>query len=346
MTTRLDSSDTERELREALSARARQVHPSSRLDAILREAAQPEQVQGRRRGLTFVAVAAAAAAVAGVVWVARPAPEGPPPRPAGTATVTPTPTAAPTGEGTPTPTSSPPVVSSAVAVARYSIGTNAGPGSRPCLVRTFTSASWSTDASPSERILATARSLLASSPLWDGVSVERADVTASRIVLDLTGPGEALGADEARLALRSLAWTAQAQHGDGDVPVAVRVQGGGGLFGQAVPATLTRAGTPPESVCDIWIDHPAPDLTLAPGSLVASGQAVAFEASVDWELSRGATVVRDGFTTASAGGPARGTFLIDLGRLEPGTWVLRAFTTSAKDGRSVVAERRVTFTVR
>lgn len=342
MTTPLDASDTERDVREALSARARQVHPSSRLDAILREAAQPEQVEGRRRGVAVLAVAAAAAAVAGGVWVARPAPEGAPTLPAGTTSSAPDPTPSASASGP----ESPPAGVPAVAVAQYLVSTNAGAGSRPCLTRSFAAVSSPTGASPSDQVLATVRDLLAASPVWEGVDAEDARVSGSRITLDLAGAGRPLDAAEARLALRSLAWTAQARLGSGDVPVAVRVAGGGDLLGHEVPATLTRAGTPPESVCDIWIDHPAPDLTLAPGSLVASGQAVAFEAGVDWELSRGATVVRDGFTTASAGGPERGTFLIDLGRLEQGTWVLRAFTTSAEDGQKVVAERRVTFTVR
>lgn len=335
MSTHLDSSDTERELREALSARARQVHPSSRLDAILREAATPERAPGSRRGLALVGLAAAAAAVvAGAVWVSRPAPEGAPTLPAGSASAT------------PTPSTSPPVAAPAIAVAHYTVGTNAGPGSRPCLVRTFGSATWATDASRSDKVLAATRSMVASTPLWEGVTVERARVTSSRITLDLAGDGAALDATQARLALRSLAWTAQGQNGAGDVPVAIRVPGGGELFGHDVPATLTRAGTPPESVCDIWVDHPAPDLSLAPGPLVVQGQAVAFEATVEWELRRGAATVREGFTTASAGAPARGTFQVDLGRLEAGTWTLRAFTASAEDGVKVVAERLVTFTVR
>jgi hypothetical protein len=334
VSTHLDSSDTERALREALSARARQVHPSSRLDAILREASLPELGGNGRRGLAFVGVAAAAAVVAGAVWVSRPAPEGARTVPAGIGSATPAPSAPP-----------PPAAAPAGAVAHYVVGTNAGPGSRSCMVRTFTAASWTTDTSPSEKVLATTRSLVAGSSLWDGVTVEDARVSSSTITLDLVGAGPDLDAEQARLALRTLAWTAQAVIGEGDVPVALRTAGGGGLFGHAVPATLTRAGTPAASLCDIWIDHPAPDLSLSPGSLVVQGQAVAFEANVQWELRRGTTVVREGFTTASVGGPARGTFRFDLGRLEAGAWVLRVFTTSAEDGATVVAERLTPFVV-
>lgn len=213
------------------------------------------------------------------------------------------------------------------------------------MVRTFTTASWTTDASSSsDKVLATARSMVAASRLWDGVTVEDAEVSSSRITLDLAGAGTTVDAPRARLALRTLAWTAQAVLGEGDVPVALRTRDGGGLFGHEVPATLTRAGTPAESVCDIWIDHPAPDASVPPGSLVARGQAVA-AAGVQWELRRGTTIVRRGVSPTSATAPARGTFLVDLGRLETGTWTLRAFTTSDEDGERVVAERLSTFVV-
>lgn len=334
MSTRLDPSETEQALREALAARARLVHPSSRLDAILHEASLPEEGGGGRRGLAFVAVAAAAAVVAGAVWVSRPAPEGAATVPAGDASATPTPSA-----------SSPPAAGPGVAVAHYLVGTNAGAGSRPCLVRTFTTLGWRTDPSSSEKVLAATRSMLAGSALWDGVTVEDARVSASRITLDLVGAGATLDAELARLAQRSLAWTAQAVLGEGDVPVTLRTQGGDDLFGHEPPATLTRAATPDDALCDIWVDHPAPDLSLLPGPLVAQGQAVAFEGTVQWQLRRGTTVVREGMTTASAGAPARGTFRIDLGRVEAGTWSLRAFTTSAQDG-ATVAERLTTFVVR
>lgn len=80
-------------------------------------------------------------------------------------------------------------------------------------------------------------------------------------------------------------------------------------------------------------------------SVTVRGQAVAFEANVEWELRRGTSVVRDGLVTASIGAPSRGTFTVDLGRLEAGTWTMRAFVSSAEGGERVVAERLVTFTV-
>ena len=74
MTTHFDESQTERELREALSERARGIRPSSRLDAILREASEPEPSSSRTRWMIGAGVAAAAAVVAGTVWLATDGP--------------------------------------------------------------------------------------------------------------------------------------------------------------------------------------------------------------------------------------------------------------------------------
>lgn len=125
-------------------------------------------------------------------------------------------------------------------------------------------------------------------------------------------------------------------------------EGGGALLGRVGTATnFTRASTPPDALCDIWIDSPSPGATVrASDSVKVRGQAVAWEANVEWELRSATATVREGFTTASIGAPSRGTFTVDLGLLEKGTYTFRAFTTSAEDGVRVLAERDVTFTVR
>ena len=348
MTTDLDFSETERALREALSDRARQVHPSSRLDAILREASAPERVEGRHRGLALVAVAAAAAVVAGAVWASRPdtddatLPAGPP-----SATAS----AAPQPSGSSSPSGSDPGRPSgtAVALAVYRVGTNGGDEERPALVREF----WEADLDPtgpaSAEVRAAVGESLRRSELWREVTVEDAGVTSGRITIELSDSGpDAATAEAARLEVAALVWTAQAAVGRGDVPVRMTTSDGGRLLGHVSADTaFTRAATPPEALADLWVDEPSPGAALPAGRTVTvRGQAVAFEATVEWELRRGTTTLRDGFATADAGAPRRGTFTVDLGRLEAGTWTFRAFTTSAEDGQGVVAERLVTFTVR
>ncbi|KGN34990.1 hypothetical protein N802_00660 [Knoellia sinensis KCTC 19936] len=373
MTTQFDQSSTERELREALAQRAAEVHPSARLDEILRAAAEPEAVNVRRRWLAGIGIAAAAATVAGAVWASRPDSE--PTLPANTPSATPTssapapsaspsispsasPTASPSasqpGTTAPTPSTSPPAVppapnqpTSSSALAIYRVGTNGGSANRPGLVREFKASGGS--ATESTRVSTAVEESLRRTDLWRGVTIEDVTVTSGRITLELSGPGSsAASANAARLGVSALVWTAQAVVGRGDVPVQITAAGGGRLLGHvATTSTFTRASTPPEALCDIWIDAPSPGASLRGSNVVVvRGQAVAWEANVEWELRSGDSTVREGFTTASVGAPSRGTFSIDLGRLDAGSYAIRAFTTSPEDGARVLAERVVTFTVR
>ncbi|MFC7489132.1 MULTISPECIES: Gmad2 immunoglobulin-like domain-containing protein [unclassified Knoellia] len=345
MTTQLDPSDTERVLREVLAARARGIRPADRLDEILREASEPAPSPVRSRWVTGLGVAAAAAAVAGVVWAAGPAPERLPGQPVGPPSVTsptlPAPSLSPS-------TASTPPTSAGAALAIYRVGTNGGTDNRPGLVREFWTSGVGVSASESARVSAAVGESLRRSELWQGVTLDRALVSDDVITLRLSASGDrAPDAERARLAISSLVWTAQGAVGRGDVPVSIRPASGGELLGHLESSTrFTRAATPPEALCDIWVDDPSPGATLPLARAVSvRGQAVAFEANVEWELRRGTTTVRDGFVTASMGAPARGTFTIDLGRLEAGTWTIRTFVSSAEDGQQAVAERLVTFTV-
>lgn len=358
-----DQSQTERALRESLSERARQVQPSPRLDAILREAAAPTPGAARGRWLAGVAVAAAAAVVAGTVWASRPDNDatlpGGEPSSSPTATGALSPSASPTspsGTSTPSASGSPSASPSSrrpatgeVALAIYRVGTNGGETNRPGLVREFWSTTLATGTTESAKASAAVAESLSRSDLWRGVTLNDAEVARGGITLALSGPGEnAPDAERARLAVASLVWTAQGAVGRGDLPVSLTTPSGGRLLGQLDPAAeYTRAGTPPEALCDIWVDSPSPGASLrASEPVVVRGQAVVFEANVEWELRRGGETVRDGFTTASIGAPGRGTFTIDLGRLDPGSYTVRAFSSSAKDGTTVVAERLVGFSVR
>jgi len=383
MTTHLDQSPTERELRAALAERAAQIHPSSRLDAILREASQPQTGPTRGRWLTGLGVAAAAAAIAGAIWTARPAPDDGPNQPVGTPSATapteptvvpsstppvpststsPSASASPSGSPSvtsrPTPSSTrqppaptltrqpPPATTTIEAQAIYRVGTNGGTTNRPGLVREFRSAA--VGASESARATQAVAESLRRSELWQGVTIDSAEVTRDGISLGLSGFGDAApDAEQARLAVAALVWTAQGAVGRGDLPVTLSSPGGGQILGQLDSGTrFTRSGASPDTLCDIWIDDPSPGVTVpAAKAVTVRGQAVAFEATIEWELLSGRATVRDGFVTASIGAPARGTFAVALGELAPGTYTFRAFTSSPEDGVTILAERLVTFTV-
>ncbi|MFW5471788.1 Gmad2 immunoglobulin-like domain-containing protein [Knoellia sp. CPCC 206450] len=361
MTTHQDESQTERELRAALDQRAREIRPSSRLDAILDEASGPGHGTVRRSWWAVAAVAATAALVGGIVWAARPDDDGTLPATPAPTTSVPSPSASPSptpsSSSSASPSASPsatgtPTGTGTATLGIYVVGSNGGEQARHGLVREFSTLPMPENATESDRatlaVVESIRSTDEQSDPWSGVALDRLVVERGRITIELTGPGgTAPDARRAELAVSALVWTAQAAVGRGDLPVTVRTPGGQRLFGHLDPARVwTRASTPPEFLCDLWVDSPAPGASVrATQPVVVRGQAVAFEAALEWDLRRGATVVKDGFTTASIGAPSRGTFSVDLGRLDAGTYTFRAFTTSAEDG-SVFAERSVTFTVR
>ena len=74
------------------------------------------------------------------------------------------------------------------------------------------------------------------------------------------------------------------------------------------------------------------------------GEASVFEATVSWEFRQGGRVVRAGHTNASVGAPGRGPWS-DVVDVPPGDYVLRAFESSAEDGRpTFVDDKPVTVT--
>ncbi|HET7303381.1 MAG TPA: Gmad2 immunoglobulin-like domain-containing protein [Segeticoccus sp.] len=185
---------------------------------------------------------------------------------------------------------------------------------------------------------------------WRGVHPARVTVGANGIHVTLSGPGSAgpLTGEQTRLAVQQLVWTAQAAVGRGNLPVTFAVADGStALFGTyPTDATYRRPAQQFEDLAPLWITDPAPAAVLPAGTPVtARGQACVFEAAVSWELRRDGAPVRSGHTTASSGCPERGTWQVELGRLQPGTWTLRVFSTSAADG-SVAAETASTFRIR
>lgn len=78
-------------------------------------------------------------------------------------------------------------------------------------------------------------------------------------------------------------------------------------------------------------------------AVTISGTESVFEGTVSWEVSSGTTVVRRGFVTG-VGAPGRGPWSARV-QLGPGSYVVRAFESSAEDG-SVTFPDTKAFTVR
>jgi len=91
-------------------------------------------------------------------------------------------------------------------------------------------------------------------------------------------------------------WSADAAAGK-DLPVQFLVGGQpGDLLGVDASAPLQKASA--DSVLSpVLVDAPAQGSTV-PTQFTVTGRAATFEANVVWELKRGDTTVRNGFTTA------------------------------------------------
>jgi hypothetical protein len=93
----------------------------------------------------------------------------------------------------------------------------------------------------------------------------------------------------------------------------------------------------------IWLLTPAQDATV-PSPVEITGYGTAFEGTVSWEVRRDGSdeVVAEGFTQ----GGANGEFdeFTDTVELDPGTYEIRAFESSAEDGRPLHVDTK-TFTV-
>ena len=105
------------------------------------------------------------------------------------------------------------------------------------------------------------------------------------------------------------------------------------------------AGIPPSLIRTIAAKKRAGDIDLGLGEPVLPPDIGSFEAALQWALERDGAPVRAGQLTASAGAPARGTFTVPLGRLGAGTYTVRIWSVSPKDG-AVDASDEVTFEVR
>ncbi|MCY7374148.1 MAG: Gmad2 immunoglobulin-like domain-containing protein, partial [Spirochaetaceae bacterium] len=93
----------------------------------------------------------------------------------------------------------------------------------------------------------------------------------------------------------------------------------------------------------IWVLAPTQDASVA-SPVTISGVGTAFEATISWQVRREGSdaVVAEGFTSGGANGEF-GEFT-DTVELEPGTYELRAFESSAEDGRPLHVDSK-TFTV-
>jgi hypothetical protein len=112
------------------------------------------------------------------------------------------------------------------------------------------------------------------------------------------------------------------------------------LWGHVDTSTPIARGVASEVLGPVWLAVPT---RLATGARFG-GEASVFEATVSWEFRRGDTVVKSGFSNASAGAPGRGPWSA-VADVPAGDYVLRAYESSARDGTpTFVDDKAVTVT--
>jgi hypothetical protein len=378
----MTADDLERRLREELHHEAARIHPRERRSEILAmvhtEAQQAEPAA--RRWLIPISAAASVALIGTVVWGATnnggiqqaapattrttassssPNPVAPAPNPVAPTPnpVAPTPNpsqAASSNAGVPTATTT-------VSLPAYFVGASSGTGDRFGLYREFVRTTVPVAATPAQKARAAVAVAMNAQPFtnyepylqpWSGTTVKSAAVTPSLISITLSGPGaQGFTAEQTRLAVQQLVWTAQAAVAKGAVPVKFVVANGSTKLFGTYPTTRTYNRPAKDlhyrDLAPIWITSPARGQVLPAGTaVVAKGESCAFEATTQWQLKRGTTTIKSGFTTASSGCPTRGSWEVKLGVLPAGSYTFQMYETSMENGQDTIAETSKPFTVR
>ena len=178
---------------------------------------------------------------------------------------------------------------------------------------------------------------------WLAGTTATVTTTDTQLGIVLSQPGvTGLSADQQRIDVQSLVWTATAA-AQLNVGVHVEVAGGQAIFATKPAGTYSRPSTSYTDLVPIWVDSPAPGATVS-SPVTVTGQACVFEAQFQWQLLQGTAVVGAGSASPTSGCPTQGSYSISLGTRPAGTYTLRVYELSMKDG-SVFYETRVTFTV-
>lgn len=181
----------------------------------------------------------------------------------------------------------------------------------------------------------------------EGTTLTGGDPDGDSLTVDLGAAASDGAAADAVLALQQLVHTVTAA----DPAVrSVRVTRDGepvdNLWGGAdVPRTGVTRADPLDVLAPIWMDSVTDGATVG-RTVRFGGAASVFEGTVSWQVLTGPSgkVVRDGFSTAAEGAPGRGTWRAST-KLDPGTYVLRAFEESAESGEARFVDDK-TVTVR
>jgi hypothetical protein len=248
-----------------------------------------------------------------------------------------------------------------MALPAYFVGASSGTSSQFGLYREFVRTAMPVRATPAQKASASLTLAMGSRPMtgtasymrpWAGTTVRSVTVTPRLITITLSGPGvKGFTARQTKLAVQGLVWTAQAAVGQGPIPVKFALANGSTRLFGTYPTNRTynrpAMNLAYQDLAPIWITSPElRQVFPARTPVVAKGESCAFEANTQWQLKKGRTLIRSGFTTASSGCPARGTWQVKLGVLAAGDYTFRMYEVSMANGKNLVADTSKPFTVR
>jgi hypothetical protein len=208
----------------------------------------------------------------------------------------------PSAGSSPSAQTSAPAPGTTTAVPVYFVG---GTSHGPRLFREFhqaPSGDHALDEAVQESVSGSADDADYGSPWPTGTTLQRAQLSAGVLSVDLSGPvtdrPKGMSAATARLALQQLVYTAQGVVQD-RVPVTFLVDGQPAATVLGVPVARPVAEEAADDVlAQVWVTSPA-DGTTVTSPFTVEGVAAAFEANVQWELEQAGRVVQRGFATAA-----------------------------------------------
>lgn len=337
-----------RRLREVLAAEGRAIQPSGA--GLSRIQARIEAGHHVRRGwLRSLAIGGAALATAAtVIVVVLLVPSGD--HGGGSVATSPSPTTSSgpsTTSPTPTPSAAPAHAPHDVTI--YYVGKTADP--RQLLYREVVSRPWPVgNAVVSDAIQA----MLTTAPrdpdytsYWPagttvrGISLNPAGTQA---VVDLSMQlrfGTWVSAEASQISAWQIFYTVRAAAPNvGSVELRINGTKVDSLWGGPIENPMTSPGKYDigQYLAHVWITSPDDGATV-PQTVQVKGEAIAYEATVGWQVRQNGGIVKQGHTMASIGAPEQGSWSFSV-TLPPGSYEIRAYETSGKDGSPMYVDTK------
>lgn len=227
--------------------------------------------------------------------------------------------------------------------------TRTQPGKAPRLVREFHQVPAGTESAAKVRAAVT--EMLTGRPLdpdyadlWpDGARVLNVTVDSGVATVDLGGAAAAnLGVEASAIAWQQLVWTVTAVPDIKALKLMLDSKAAGELWGHLDVGGPQRRAPAADVLHSVWLISPQQGERVG-REVTVHIAAIAFEATVNYEIKRAGVVVKEGFVTLNEGAPAQGetkqTVELDL----PGEYVIAAFLISAEDNsRQSIDDHQVT----